>query len=311
MGKYLLELPYYLLPWTLVAAAALRSAWRQVRLPGVAGRPWRFAVGASLPFLALISVAATAREVYAAPLLLGIAALAGLWLQQLRAPLDAFDQFCITGTRVLVAAVGVAFIAAVAVFGMSHTVNTPGCVVLGIAVLGSGALAWLRSSQAQRHADPGSSLLWSYSGYAAAVCLTALLVLPVIDQWQDLGGLARRVRAETDVQQLVLLDPDETTVAVLDHGFPAPVATLLSGPAGKQGAVRDWFAGQPATARVLVLLPGHASSRMSRWLAQFHTPADPGDGVAAALVDSGTARLVRRYDVPQGRRYALLGPPAH
>ena len=53
---------------------------------GTAGRPWRFAVAASLPFLAILSVAATARDVYAAPVLLGIAMLAGLWLQQLRAP---------------------------------------------------------------------------------------------------------------------------------------------------------------------------------------------------------------------------------
>lgn len=311
VAKYFLELPYYLLPWTLVAAAALRRAWRQARLPGASGRPWRFALSASLPFLAIISVAATARDVYAAPVLLGLAVLAGLWLQQLHPPADAFDRFCITGTRVLVAAMGAALIAGVAILGMSRTVNTPACVVLGAAILGSGMLAWLRSAAAQRHADPGSSLLWSYTGYAAALCLAALLVLPVIDQWQNLGGLARRIRAETDARQLVLLDPDETTLAVLDHGFSTPVAALVSGPAGKEQTVRAWFASHPGTARVLVLLPGHASGKLRRWLAQVHAVADPGDGVANTLVDSGAARLVQRYELPQGRRYALLGPPTH
>ena len=33
-GKYFLELPLYLLPWTLIVAAALARAWRQLRAPG-------------------------------------------------------------------------------------------------------------------------------------------------------------------------------------------------------------------------------------------------------------------------------------
>jgi 4-amino-4-deoxy-L-arabinose transferase-like glycosyltransferase len=311
VGKYFIELPYYLLPWTLVAVAALRSAWRHARTPGDAGRPWRFALAASLPFLALLSFAATARDVYAAPVLLGLALLAGLWLGQLREPADAFDRGCITGTRALVAVMGIVFATAVAVLGLSGTVSSPACVVLGVAILGTGVLAWMRSAQAQRHADAGGSLVWSYSGYAAAICLAALIMLPVIDQWQNLGGLARRIRSDTDVQQLAVLDPDETTLAVLDHGFASAVPALASGAAGKERAVSDWFASHPGSARVLVLLPGHATGKLRHWLSQFHADPTPGDGAAGALVDSGAARLVHRYELPQGRRYALLGPPAH
>jgi 4-amino-4-deoxy-L-arabinose transferase-like glycosyltransferase len=309
VGKYLVELPYYLLPWTFVALAAVRCAWRQVRTPGHAGRPWRFAIAACVPFLVVLSVAATARDVYAAPVLLGIAVLAGLWLQQLQVSADAFDRGCITGTRVLVAIMGVIVLMAVAIFGLSGTVTTPACVVLGAAILGTGTLAWLRSVQAQQHAAPGASLLWSYTGYAAAICLAALIMLPVVDHWQDLGSLARHVRGDTDSQQLVLLDPDETTLAVFDHGFPAPVAALVSTADGKQRAVSDWFASHPGTARILVLLPGHASGKLRAWLARFHHDPDPGDGAAGVLVDAGAARLVHRYELPQGRRYALLGPP--
>ena len=72
----------------------------------------------------------------------------------------------------------------------------------------------------------------------------------------------------------------------------------------------DWFRNEGPAARVLVLLPGHAPGAVTLWLGRFlaRAPAD-GDGVAAALIASGTAALVQRYELPQGRRYALLGPP--
>ncbi|MBS0579781.1 MAG: glycosyltransferase family 39 protein [Proteobacteria bacterium] len=305
-GKYLLELPYYLLPWTLVAAAALRRAWRRARNPG--GQAWRFAVSASLPFLALLSLAATARDVYAAPALLGLAVLAGLWLQELHAPLEAFDRACISGTRVLVAVFTALFVAALAVLALSGTVTTPACITLGTAVTGVGLLAWLRSSREQLRGHPGRSLAWCYTGYAAAVSLTALVLLPTIDRWQDLGSLARRIRHDTAALQLAVLDPDETTLAVLDHGFDAPAMALGSSGQDKQQAVAGYFAAHPADGRVLVLLPGHASGRLRRWLAQFHADTRPDDGPLTGLVASGTARLVQRYELPQGRRYALLGP---
>src|SRR5262249_19162755 len=76
-GKYWLELPVYLLPWTLVAAAALTRAVRAARTPGPGGAAWRYALAASLPFLTLLSLSATARDVYAAPGLLGFALLIG------------------------------------------------------------------------------------------------------------------------------------------------------------------------------------------------------------------------------------------
>src|SRR5204862_74799 len=69
-GKYLLELPLYLLPWTFAVAAALCRAWNRVREAAPSATAWRFAIAASLPLLALLSVAAPARAIYAAPALL-------------------------------------------------------------------------------------------------------------------------------------------------------------------------------------------------------------------------------------------------
>src|SRR6202453_3007870 len=48
-GKYLLELPMYLFPWTLLVLAAVRRAWRQRQTSSHENRPVRFAFAASLP----------------------------------------------------------------------------------------------------------------------------------------------------------------------------------------------------------------------------------------------------------------------
>ena len=79
-GKYLLELPLYLLPWTALAIAALRRVPRGLRRRDPEGTAWRLALGAfALPTL-LLSLAATARGVYYAPPALGFAVLVGLYV---------------------------------------------------------------------------------------------------------------------------------------------------------------------------------------------------------------------------------------
>jgi len=61
-GKYLIELPLYLFPWTLLVIAAARRAWRQRQTTLHDNRAVRFALAASLPPLLLLSLAATARK---------------------------------------------------------------------------------------------------------------------------------------------------------------------------------------------------------------------------------------------------------
>jgi hypothetical protein len=93
---------------------------------------------------------------------------------------------------------------------------------------------------------------------------------------------------------------------MIDHGFSGSYSVLTS---DDQFGVQRWFAARGAQARILVLLPGHAAGDVSRWLSRWHAFPAPGDGSAGALIDAGAARLVQRYELPQGRRYALLGPP--
>jgi 4-amino-4-deoxy-L-arabinose transferase-like glycosyltransferase len=309
-GKYLFELPLYLLPWTLLVVAALRRAWSQLRLTGPAGTPWRFALAASLPFLVLLSVAQTARDVYAAPALLGFALLAGLWAHEAALAPTRLDTLALAATRWLVALMAAALIGLLAVLGAARAASATACLIAAIAAGIAAAVALLRAAQAQRRGALRRSVAWTYGAYAAAVCLTALAALPAIDRWQNLPELARRIHADTQTGALALLDPDETTIAMLDRGLDTRFAILTTGGHATAGAVGGWLASHGASARVLVLLPGHAPGRVTQLLARLHPLSAPGDGVAAHLAAAGAASIVQRYELPQGRRYALLGPPS-
>jgi len=167
------------------------------------------------------------------------------------------------------------------------------------------------ATRALRRGRLSQSLLLCYAGYAVAVCLAARLILPVVDRWQDLPALAARIHEDTARQSLALLDPDETTIAMLDHGFATRFTVLTSGAAAPRAVVTGWFAAHGPEARVLVNLPGHASGPVTELLARYAGgPNAPGDGVAGALVAEGAAHLTQRYELPHGRRYALLTPPA-
>jgi len=313
-GKYLRELPLYLLPWTLLVAAALVRAWRHTRRVTPEGTAWRFALCASVPFLVLLSFAATARDVYAAPALLGFGLLVGLWAHDARSSASRIDWLAVRGSGWLVALIAWALAGALGVFAAAGAVPWAESAVAALAVVGSVHGALLLAARAGRTDDIQQSLGWIYSGYAAALCVAAIVVLPVIDRWQDLPGLAWRIHADTAHERLALLDPDETTIAMLDFRLQTPFTILTTADAGdpgsKQQLVADWFRDEGPAPRVLVLLPGHAPGNVTLWLGRFlpRAPAD-GDGAAAALVASGTAVLVQRYELPQGRRYALLGPP--
>jgi 4-amino-4-deoxy-L-arabinose transferase-like glycosyltransferase len=308
-GKYLLELPLYLLPWTLVVAAALRRAWTRARTKDAAASSWRFALAASLPFLALLSLAATARDVYAAPALLGFALLAGLWVHEIQQCPERIDRLALSATATLVVVIAWILAGALALLGAAGDIS-PAIGVAG-ALLTVAAAHSMRSRalEAQRQGDLPGSLNWTYAGFACAVCVGCIVALPVIDRWQDLPRLARHIRADCAQQSLALLDPDETTIAMLDHGFGASFTIVRSDGSSPPAAVITWLQAHARDGRILVLLPGHAGGNLTRFLSRYHTITPASDGVAGSIESSGAAAIVQRYELPQGRRYALLGPP--
>jgi 4-amino-4-deoxy-L-arabinose transferase len=307
-GKYLLELPIYLLPWTLIAVAALVRAGTELRGASTAASAWRFALAACIPFLVLLSVAATARDVYAAPALIGFGLLAGLWLQCAQHAPGRLDRILLRLSRYLVLALAWALAAAMVVLARAGA-SPPFQSWLAAALIVTAAhLAMYLAARAQHANTLPLSVGWTYAGYAAALVIALLVAEPVIDRWQDLPQLVREIRFDTTQQPFALLDPDETTIAMLDHGRVTSFTILNS--SGRPGAaVRGWFDSHGRNARVLVLLPGHAPGPLSAWLDGPDTSGPKDAGIPAQLVAEGAAVLAHTYELPQGRRYALLAPP--
>lgn len=308
-GRYLLELPLYLLPWTLVVAAALRRAWTRARTKDAAGSAWRFAVAASLPFLVLLSLAATARDVYVAPALLGFALLAGLWVHEVQQCPDRIDRLALSATATLVVVSAWIFAGALALLGAAGSISPAICVAGALLTVAAAHTMRSHAVQAQLHGDLPGSLNWTYAGFACALCVGCIVALPVIDRWQDLPRLARHIHADCAQQSLALLDPDETTIAMLDHGFGASFTIVRSDVSSPPAAVSSWLQAHGRDGRILVLLPGHAGGNLTRFLSRYHSIAPASDGVAGSIESAGAAAIVQRYELPQGRRYALLGPP--
>jgi 4-amino-4-deoxy-L-arabinose transferase-like glycosyltransferase len=311
-GKYLLELPVGLLPWTPLVVAALARAWYRVRAHDAAATAWRFSLTASLPFLALLSVAATARDIYAAPVILGLSVLVGLWWVQVRQDLSALDRGALVSVRMLVAVITVLLALALGVFAATAPTSLArgtlallalAQMTLSLAVLG-------RAGRAQRAGHARRALGWTFIAYAASVCLACLGAFPVIDQWQNLGALAARIHADTASDTLAVLDADETTIAMLDDRLATRFVVLQADTVPAAQAVSSWFNAHGSRARVLVLLPGHAAGEITPLIERVMTVSRPDDGVAGILAIQNVARIVARYELPHGRRYALLAPAA-
>ena len=318
-GKYFIELPVYLLPWTALAAAAAWRARKRVRLAAPLGTRWRFAVAACLPFLLVLSAAATARDIYAVPALLGVSLLIALHLSEAQRLAGAAGRDPLLWTRRLIAVISCLFAVALAVLGVAGVTragagfagaaDAAGFAGAAVAML---ALVWLalrRAAGAQLQRQVLLAFHWTFAAYAAAFCITALAMFPTIDRWQDLPRLARQIRSDTRHESLALLNPDETTIAMLDRRLRTPFTALTTEGGSRRRAVGNWFAAHGSRARVLVLLPGHAAGELTPLLEWAHLYHPPGDGVAGKLAGEGAASIVRRYHLPQGRRYALLAAP--
>jgi 4-amino-4-deoxy-L-arabinose transferase-like glycosyltransferase len=317
-AKYLVELPVYLLPWTLLAAAALTRARHEIRVratalhAATAATPWRFAVCAFLPFLIVLSLAATARDVYAAPAMLGFALLIALWVSALRRTATRFDLACLALTRYVIVALACVFAVLLGILAAAE--RDPSIIVadfvvaVGVVPL---TLVTLRfAATLQRSKEYAASIAASYAAYALAFTLAGLLILPVIDRWQDLGALARRIERDCAGCELAVLDADETTIAMLDYHLQTVFTTLSARPPEAPAVVAAWLGNHGAQAHVLVLLPGHAPGDVSKLMGHWYPLGPSDDGLAGALAAAGSVRISVRYELPQGRRYALLSAAA-
>lgn len=306
-GKYLIELPLYLLPWTLLVATAVRRAWKH---RASTNNVLRFALAVFLPTLAVLSVAATARNIYLAPALPGIALLLGWWAREAAGACEPWDGRAVRATAALL-------LAAVALFGVvswlvgtdaagTRSASRVGFFALSLPGLALGAACALGAWRAMRRDELAAALLALLLGYAALLTGPAAQIYRRVDAWQDLASIGRAVAQDAAGRPLVLIAPDETTRAFVDmHTRTAEVAVLESPiDAAATARLQRMLATAPRT-RFLVLLPGREDTPVvARLRARLgKTPEGPS---IPAWTEAAHLAVVQRYALPNGRRYALL-----
>lgn len=300
-GKYLLELPMYVFPWTLLVIAALARAWQR-RNADHDNRSLRFGLAASLPSLVVLSMAATARNVYFAPALPGIALLVAGWAQQIQQKPDRWDVRALRLTAALMLAAAAVAIAAAGLIGIISWVDLGNRAVYtvisslgGAAAIGLTLAAW--TAARDRAARALGCLLLAYS---------ALLIGPAsqlyrqVDRWQDLAKIGVAVKHDAVGRPLILLAPDETTRAMIDM-YAKTSVDRIPGPidAAVIDRVRTLAAAAPDSF-FLVLVPGgvRGLDLLSR--------REPAVEAALPWRQSAGLEIVHSYSLPHGRRYALL-----
>ena len=300
-GKYLTELPLYLFPWTLLVIAAARRAWRQRQSSRHDNRTVRFAIAASLPPLVVLSLAATARNVYFAPALPGIALLIAWWAREILPGPDRWDVRALRATAAMLL-VGVAVFAAVLTLvgadswsGISGPLSY---VVISLVGLLGAAFFSVRAWSAA-----GDRTV--YSQWALLLAYCALLIGPAsqayrqVNRWQDLAKISRAVELRTGGRPLILLMPDETTRAVIDM-YARTSVERIPGPLDADGIERLRAAAAAAPESFFLVQLAKQSPPELPWRARPHDAALP------AWIHETNLQVIDTYSVPHGRRYALL-----
>ena len=298
-GKYLIELPLYLLPWTLGVAAAARRAWRQRRSLAEDGRAVRFALACMLPPLVILSLAATARNIYLAPALPGAALLLAWWTREILAGPDRWDVRALRFTAGLLLIGALGFALAVTLVALDAWQSLPHVNFVLWSALGLLLSAWF---SLRAWGAAAARPMHSQAALFAAYCL--LLVGPAsqlyrqINRWQDLRPVSVAVQRDAGDAPLVLLSPDETTRAVIDlYASDAAHRAAVPLSAADAQSARQ-LAG--ADGVILTQLPKRPLSVL-RWL---HKP--PPVAVEPPWIAAAHLKIWKEYTVPNGRHYALL-----
>ena len=298
-AKYLIELPMYLFPWTLAAVAAARRAI----LSADAGRAVRFALCAFLPALLLLSLAATARNVYLAPALPGVALLIAWWGSGIARDAGRWDVWTLRATAVLlfVAAAVLACAAVLVEIDAGTSLRAP-AIFIGISSLGvilAASLTWRAWNAASR--DVWSAQCALLCAYVMLLIGPAAAVYSQVNHWQDLESIARDVRVDVAGHPLMLLAPDETTRAIVDMYVSTSVMTI-NGSLDEATLTRASNTARNTGAFILALLPDRGPPR-NPWVARLLPAAKKRLPIWAGFAG---LRSVKEYVLPNGRRYALL-----
>src|ERR1700733_436857 len=305
-GKYLIELPLYLCPWTLLAVAALRRALLERQVSFDTYRPVRFALAASLPPLALLSLAATARNVYLAPALPGIALLLAWWAVVCLEQPDRWDIRALRATAALLLVAVAAFAAAAYLIGAdawaSMRSHAAFIAISAAGLIAASFFALHAMGAARDHVRRALPPL--LLAYCALLVGPASQIYREVDAWQDLGSIARAIGQDSAGKPLILFAPDETTRAMIDMYARTQVA-LIPGPIEPAAVDRlKTNVGAAPQSLVVVQLP-HPPLTIA---AAFSAARRSDDKPELPWAEAAGLQVAKRYSLPNGRRYALLEP---
>jgi 4-amino-4-deoxy-L-arabinose transferase-like glycosyltransferase len=317
-GKYLIELPLYLAPWTFLAAAALRRAWLQRNSAFDRYRPVRFGLAATLPSLVILSIAATARNVYLAPALPGTALLLAWWAREMRVEPDPWDVRALRATSIVLLLGTIVSAGALVLIGADSwnrmTARTEFMVISAAGLIVAASLAVRAWAAARAQADRAQwALLFAY---CALLVGPASQVYRQVDAWQNLASIARAIEQDAAGKPLILFAPDETTRAMIDMYARTQVG-LIQGPidAAAIERLRADIEAAPQSL-IVVQLPAHSRAIAQRLARSFgrerrESELTPDEEPQLAWVAAARLRLAKSYSLPNGRRYALFtSPPA-
>jgi 4-amino-4-deoxy-L-arabinose transferase-like glycosyltransferase len=315
-GKYLIELPLYLAPWTFLVAAALRRAWLQRKSAFDRYRPVRFAIAASMPSLVILSMAATARNVYLAPALPGIALLLAWWAREMGMEPDRWDVRALRATCTLLLLGAIAFAAALVMIGVDSWNTMPARMeftVISAAGLSVAAALALRAWTAARAQVERAhwALLFAYCALLAG---PASQIYRQVDAWQNLASIARAIERDAGGKPLILFAPDETTRAMIDMYARTQVG-LIQGPIDAAAVDRLKADVQTAPQSLIVVqLPAHSRAIAQRLARSFGmerrgSELPPDEEPQFAWAAAARLRVAKSYSLPNGRRYALFASP--
>jgi 4-amino-4-deoxy-L-arabinose transferase-like glycosyltransferase len=290
-GGYFLELPLYLLPWTAFGLYALGCAWHGVHAAGPRRAAWRFALCAAFPGLLVLSFAATARSIYAAPCMIGFALLIALSIEGLAADGASARRLRI-GTALLVLLAALLLLAASAALQWT-VLRAPWPLYLASSCTAAVVAAWCAglclAPRAAATAQPAVAvrvqqfaLAWSLLFSIGVLCLWGAM-----NRVQDLEALARRVAFNAGPDPLLLWSPDETTLAWAQLYLPpGSWYTLNAVGTTAPAAAAQELQRAPAHAVIVSLAPGRWSRR--QWLAYLRG-GDPAAGPSAATAATAAA----------------------
>lgn len=225
-GKYLVELPLYLLPWTPLLPGAVVVWWRDVPLRKAVSAPVRFALCACLPALFLMSIASTARGVYAAPLVPGIALSVAVVLttpdasQRMAGVIRSSSRWT---AFLLLAVDGGLLVTTAAIAAIRTPLDAAG---LCAALAGLGCLAVFCIQVIRKSGVFETTVIRLAGAHLLALIAISLALFPLFNRSQDLGRMAAFIDSASDGRPLILWRPDETTLAVSDLYLRKPACAV-------------------------------------------------------------------------------------